>query len=121
MTGELRDIDGEQATTFAVLPNDRGTYLVTTTSGTIYTFDLAQRTVTRTPCPSSPPGIHDGVRRLRSIDACAVGATGYWTMLAGDPLIDYFWQTTTVIVSIVAAPPPVTGPGDQDHRPKDIR
>lgn len=83
------------------LPDDKGTYLVTTRSGSTYVFDLTHMTVTRTPGPDSHPDMHDGVRHLRSIIQCQLGVSGYWTMVPDHFAIDYYWQLTSPIVSIV--------------------
>ena len=37
-----------------------------------------------------------------------------------DPLIDFFWQTTTAIGSLVATLSPVTCPGNWDHRREEL-
>ena len=95
----------DQVKTFRSLPQDTGTYVVTTSTGTVYVFELSSRKVTRTPGPGSSPGPNDGVRTLRSVESCAVGSEGYWTMIAGDPLIDHYWQSTSRIISIVDAAP----------------
>lgn len=82
------------------LPQDPGIYVVTTATGSEYVFDLVEGTVTRTPGAHSHPDMHDGVRRLRSIVACSVGSSGFWTMRPDDPASDFYWQLTTPIVSI---------------------
>ncbi|NUU06182.1 hypothetical protein [Leifsonia sp. C5G2] len=82
------------------LPDDDGTYIATTQSGSTYVFDLKHRTVTRTPGPDSHPDMHDGQRTLRSIIQCEVGVSGYWTMQPDDFTVDYYWQLTSPIVSI---------------------
>lgn len=106
--------DSGRGRTYDALPRDRGTYLVTTTTGTTYRFDLAHRTVTRTPGPGSTPGFNDGAQTLRTVDACRVGAPGFWTMIAGDFFTDFYMQQTTVIVSIVDASPTATPASGED-------
>jgi hypothetical protein len=92
--------------TYESLPNKSGRFLVTTASGTQYRFDRERFTVTRIPVPGAAPSVNDGVRPLRTVDACTVGKAGRWTMRSDDPgSIDFYWQTTTPIVSIIAAPP----------------
>jgi hypothetical protein len=110
---ELSDDPHER--TYDVLPHDRGTYFVTSASGSTYLFELGRRTVTRIPGRRSSPGIHDGVRILRSVESCEVGADGYWTMIAFDPLTDYLLQTTSTIVSIVDAAPSATAAASVAH------
>ncbi|MFE4951063.1 hypothetical protein ACFQ9V_13255 [Leifsonia sp. NPDC056665] len=95
------------------LPARDGLFLVTTSSGTTYEFDLKRLTVTRTPGPASQPDIHDGVRRLRSIDSCEVGRAGYWTMRSDDPSVDFYWQLSSPVVRIVElSRPSVDGPAE---------
>lgn len=92
------------------LPKDDGTYVVTTRSGTEYTFDLTARTVTRTLGERSKPDINDGTHPIREIIACFVGSSGYWRLEPdpGDVASEYYWQATSPIISIdaVGAYPP---------------
>jgi hypothetical protein len=90
----------ENAMMYEALPQDDGTYVVATRTGTTYVFDMALLTVTRTPGPNSHPDMHDGKRRLRAIVQCRVGKSGYWTMQPDEAGIDFYWQLTTPIVSI---------------------
>jgi hypothetical protein len=101
MTDEVAGSENDQSMSYVALPHDLGTYVVTTASGSVYVFQLSTRTVTRVPGPGSAPGPNDGPRTLRSVDACTVGAPGYWTLIAGDPMVDFLWQSTSPIVSIV--------------------
>ncbi|MFE4950193.1 hypothetical protein ACFQ9V_08780 [Leifsonia sp. NPDC056665] len=82
------------------LPNDTGRYVVTTRSGSKYTFDLAAGTVTRELGDRSRPTINDGTRPIRQVITCAVGYPGYWTMEPDDDGLDYYWQLTSPIVTI---------------------
>lgn len=85
------------------LPNDAGRYVVTTRSGSKYTFDLAARTVTREPGDRSRPTINDGTRPIRQVITCAVGYPGHWTMEPDDYSLDYYWQLTSPIITIESA------------------
>lgn len=93
--------DASAPALYEQLPDDHGTYIITTRSGSTYVFDMDQRTVTRTPGPDSHPDMHDGERQLRTVIQCQIGSSGYWTMVADHFAIDYFWQLTSPIVSIV--------------------
>lgn len=87
--GELTGIDG-------------GVWLVTTESST-YVLDLDVGTVTRHPGPRASTTINDTTRRLRTLDRCRVGESGYWTMRGGGGYlssVDFYWQTTSAIRSI---------------------
>lgn len=113
MTEELTGNGNGGASSYDTLPDDVGTYLVTTVSGSAYRFELSRRAVTRTPGPGSTTGPHDGVRILRSVERCTVGAAGFWTIMSDDPLVDYGWQVTSSIVSIVDDSD--TSPTDKDR------
>ncbi|TQL47397.1 hypothetical protein FB562_0455 [Homoserinimonas aerilata] len=65
-----------------------------------YFFDLDRRTVARQPGTMASLTINDTTRRLRTIEACRVGQSGYWTMKSdggyNDPT-DFFWAVSTEI------------------------
>lgn len=81
---------------------DGGVWLITTETST-YVLDLDAGTVTRHPGPCASTTINDTKRRLRTLDRCRVGESGYWTMRGGGGYlssVDFYWQTTSVIRSI---------------------
>lgn len=88
------------------IPDDRGSYRVTTQSGSVYDFDLSARTVSRTPGENSHPDSWDGVHQLRTIVQGQLGASGFWTMEPDTPeleaMFEYMWQLTSPIIAIEA-------------------
>jgi hypothetical protein len=81
---------------------DRGVWLVSTETST-YVLDLDAGTVIRSPGQRASTTINDTTRRLRTLDRCRVGESGYWTMRGGGGYlssVDFYWQTTSVIRSI---------------------
>lgn len=91
----------EAASGYSRLPDRPGCYLVTTTSGTQYIFNWTEFTVTRIPAPGASPSVNDGVRPLRTVDSYTVGEAGFRTMRSNDPDVDWYWQATNPIVSIL--------------------
>jgi hypothetical protein len=88
------------------IPSDGGRYRVTTESGSVYVFDMAERTVSRTPGEDSHPDFNDGTHPLRSIVQAQLGASGLWTLRPDTPELeatfDYLWQLTSPIADIEA-------------------
>jgi len=85
------------------VPDAPGRYRVTTTSGSIYVFDMVDRTVTRTPGPDSHPDFTDGQHVLLRIIQGQVGVSGFWTMQPEPEVaavLEYLWQVTSPIVAI---------------------
>lgn len=72
------------------------------TRDSIHLFDFEAQTVTRIPGPYAGPTFNDRPRPLRSIDACTVGARGYWTMFTDgwSETIDFYWHDTSIIQRI---------------------
>lgn len=74
------------------------------TQGSKHLFDLDSQTVTRHPGVTAQPSINDTTRRIRTIETCAVGKRGYWTMESDHYLMDFYWQITSSVVSITRIP-----------------
>ncbi|MET0843369.1 MAG: hypothetical protein ABWY23_05935 [Mycetocola sp.] len=74
------------------------------TQGSVHLFDLDRQTVTRLPGANSRATMNDVTRNLRSIEACAVGRGGYWTMEARSFEIAFFWHLSTRIERITRVP-----------------
>lgn len=72
--------------------------------GSVHRFDLDAGTVTRIPGPNSRPSINDVTRKLRTIEASAVGRSGYWTLASDRDDVDFYWQVTSRIVRITRIP-----------------
>ncbi|QNE35365.1 hypothetical protein [Leifsonia shinshuensis] len=120
---ETSEANVQPGNSFLRLPDQPGCYLVTTSSGTRYLFNRADYTVTRIPAPGASPSVNDGVRRIRTVESCTVGEPGFWTMHSNDPDVDWYWQRTTAIVSIIettaghASPAPsAEAPATSNHR-----
>ncbi|GAA2056731.1 hypothetical protein [Leifsonia soli] len=87
--------------------DDRGVWLVETTSGSIYRFDLDANTVERVGGePRRPTAPADSLQSLRSLIEVRVGRPGRWWMrntTGGFTNPSELWQWSSVIVRITAA------------------
>lgn len=81
-----------------------GRWLVHTT-GSQHLFDFNAGTVERRPGPNTHATTSDGVHALRSIEACAIGARGRWTMQPEDEFTEFLWHVSSVIQHIEPLPP----------------
>jgi hypothetical protein len=72
------------------------------TRDSIHLFDFDAQTVKRIPGPNAWPTFNDRARPLRSIDACAVGARGHWTMFEDgwSETVEFYWHDTSIIQRI---------------------
>lgn len=67
-----------------------------------YVVDLDCVTITRIPGSTARPGVNDRTRPLRFPIECRVGTRGHWEMDPDpdQPMIDAFWQYSSVILRI---------------------
>jgi len=65
-----------------------------------HVVDLDHRTWERIPGPDAPHIATPNTGILRTFDDLAVGKTGYLTLVADDPLIEYRWARTSLIEQI---------------------
>ena len=82
------------------------------TRGSIHLFDFEAQTVTRIPGERAWPTFNDRTRPLRSIEACTVGARGYWTMHADgwSDAVDFYWHDSSIIQRIERIQDELDGP-----------
>lgn len=74
------------------------------TQGSVHRFDLDAGTVTRIAGPNSRPSINDVTREIRTIEASAVGRSGYWTLVSDRDDVEFYWQMTSRIMRITRIP-----------------
>jgi hypothetical protein len=79
--------------------HEGGVWRVTTVCSS-YIMNFQRGTVTRIPGIGSNITFNDFERPLRTLNACKVGETGYWTMKSDDSFADYYTQQSTSIVRI---------------------
>ncbi|WP_157480017.1 hypothetical protein [Leifsonia sp. Root227] len=96
--------------------DDTGIWLVTTSSGSVYRFDLDMRTVERV---GGEPRLHaapaDTLQPLRSIVTVRVGQPGRWWMRnlsGGYTDASEVWQWSSVVVGIKRCQDAGTAAGD---------
>lgn len=67
------------------------------TQGSTHFVDLDRMTVERQPGPRSGRTVNDGEHSLLTFERCRIGRSGYWTLRAADPAMDFNWHRTSVI------------------------
>lgn len=87
----------------ALTDDNTGQWLVRTSGGSTYRFDLDARTVERIGGDARPPaGPADTLQSLRGLIEVGVGRPGRWWMrgVGGYTDPDQVWQSSSVVMSI---------------------
>jgi hypothetical protein len=93
-----RDIEVEPEVT-DLATQSTGRWLLRTETSQ-HVVDLDRRTWERIPGPDAPRIGTANTGILRTFEGLAVGKTGYLTLVADDPLIEYRWARTSLIEQI---------------------